>query len=47
MRKREAKRKQEVKQLNWYKFSANEKWYEDNLDWFKAMINWDKVTDEM
>ncbi len=47
MRKKEAKRKQEAEQLNWYKSSANEEWYEDKQDWAKAMINWDKITDEM
>ena len=46
MRRREVKHKQEVEQ-NWYKFSANEEWYEDKLDWSKAMINQDKTTDEM
>ncbi len=47
MHRREAKRKQEAEQLNWYKSSANEEQYEDNLDQSKAMINQDKATDEM
>ncbi len=29
MCRREAKRKQEADQLNWYKFIPNEEWYED------------------
>ncbi len=29
MRRRKAKCKQEAEQLNWYKSSANEEWYED------------------
>jgi len=29
MRKREAKRKQEAEQLNWYRSSPTEEWYED------------------
>ncbi len=47
MRRREAKCKQEAEQLNWYKSSANEEWYEDKLDWSKTTTNWDKITDEM
>ena len=47
MCRREAKCKQEVEQLNWYKFSANKEWYEDKQDQAKVMINWDKTTDEM
>ncbi len=47
MRKREAKRKQEAEQLNWYRSSPTEEWYENKQDWVKAMINWDKPTDEM
>ncbi len=39
MRKKEAKRKQEAEQLNWYKSSKNKEWYEDNWDWSKATIN--------
>ena len=47
MRKREAKCKQEAEQLNWYRFSLTEEWYENKQDWAKAMINWNKITDEM
>ncbi len=39
MHKRKAKHKQEVEQLNWYKSSSNEEWYEDNQDWSKAITN--------
>ena len=45
--RREAKRKQEAEQLNWYKSPSNEEQYEDKLDWFKTTINQDKATDEM
>ena len=47
MRKREAKYKQEAEQLNWYKSLINEEWYEGNQDWSRAILNWDKTTDEM
>ena len=47
MHRREAKRKQEAEQLNWYKSSLKKEWYKDKQDWSKAMINWDKITDEM
>ncbi len=47
MCRKEAKRKQETEQLNWYRSSLIEEWYKDKQDWSKAMINWDKITDEM
>jgi len=49
MCKREVKHKQEeAEQLNWYRFSPTEKWYEDKLrDWSKVTLNWNKITDEM
>ena len=47
IRKREAKCKQEAKQLNWYRSLSIEEWYEDKQDWTKATINWNKITNEM
>ena len=45
--KREAKCKQEAKQLNWYRSSLTEKQYKNKEDQAKATINQDKTTDEM
>ncbi len=39
---------EEAEQLNWYRSSPNKEWYEDKpKDWSKAILNWDKTTDEM
>ncbi len=39
MCRREAKRKQEEKQLNWIKSLINEEWHEDNQDWSQALTS--------
>src|SRR6266540_628573 len=47
MRRREAKREQEAEQLNWYKSFVNKEWDKDKSSWSEAMMNWDRITDEV
>ncbi len=46
MHRREAKYKQEAKQLNWYRSSSTEEQYENKQDQAKTMINQDETTNK-